>query len=292
MLHISNSAEDYSLIEAQPFAAAMGAEVSNVDLGNLSDAAFDEIEHALYRHSLLVFRNQEIGHAEHNALTHRFGSSAVDAYTEGLPDFPYIQPVIREPAPPSPVFFGKNWHTDSPFLERPPAISMLRSVETPDFGGDTAFTSTRQAYARLSQGMQNLLDGLRVYYSRSHTERAVEIYEDNPSRPFDIVPIEEDYEHAVTHPLIRTHPVTGDKALYVDDLYCIGIEGLERIEAEPILRYLVQHNTMAECQCRLRWEPGMLAMWDNRSVLHQAFSDFAPARREMYRSIVEGEVPI
>jgi alpha-ketoglutarate-dependent taurine dioxygenase len=290
-LQLDNTPHRYELIEVEALAASMGANVRGVDLADVDDARFAEIGRALYHHGLLVFPDQALGHADQEALTLRFGEHGVDAYTEGVPGFPNIQPVIREAGPARPIFFGANWHTDSPFLPRPPAISMLRSVEVPPFGGDTLYTSTRQAYADLSDGMKRLLDGLRGLYSRTHLMRAVDQWEQDQSRPFDISPVEYDLREAAAHPLVRTHPVTGEKALYVDENYTLGIEGMKRVEAAPILQYLLGHVTKADFLCRVRWEPDMLVMWDNRLVLHQAFDDYAPHRREMYRSTVLGEVP-
>jgi taurine dioxygenase len=269
----------------------MGADVGGVDLAALDDETFAEIERALYHHGLLVFRGQPLSHAEHDELTLRFGPHGVDAYTDGVPGHPDIQPNSREAGPYRGIFFGANWHTDSPFLPRPPSISMLRSVEVPPYGGDTLYTSSRQAYEALSDGMKALLDGLQGLYSRSHLTRARQQWEEDPSRPFDIAPVEHDLRQAVTHPLVRTHPVTGAKALYVDQNYTLGIEGMKREEAAPIIRYLVDHATRPEFNCRIRWENDMLAMWDNRLVLHQAFDDYGPFRRETYRSTVLGEVP-
>ena len=274
-----------------PITASMGAEVTDVDLADLADDQFAEIEQALYRHGLLVFRHQQMGHADQEALTLRFGQYGVDAFTEGVPGHPDIQPVTREPGPPLPIFFGANWHSDSPFLPQPPSISMLRSVEVPPWGGDTLYTSSRQAYEALSDGMKALLDGLRGLYSRTHLTRAREQWADDQTRPFDVSPVEHDLLSAVSHPLVRTHPVTGVKSLFVDENYTLGIDGLKREEAVPILRYLVDHVTSPAFHCRIRWEPDMLALWDNRLVLHQAFDDYAPHRREMYRSTVLGEVP-
>lgn len=279
-------------ITTRPLAAAMGAEVEGVDLADLDDEQFAEVEQALYHHGMVFFRRQRIGHADQEAFTRRFGEHGVDAYTEGVPGHPDIQPVVREPGPPLPIFFGANWHTDSPFLPRPPAISMLRSVEIPPWGGDTLYTSTRLAYERLSDGMKDLLDGLRGLYSREHLARARQMWADDESRPFDIAPVEHDLIDAASHPLVRTHPATGQRSLYVDVNYTLGIEGLTREEAAPILGYLVGHITQPAFTCRLTWEPDMLALWDNRLVLHQAFDDYAGHRREMYRSTVLGEVPV
>ena len=270
----------------------MGAEVHNADLTRLDDEVFAEIERALYQHGMLVFLGQNLTHRDQSAFTLRFGEHGVDAFTDGVPDYPDIQPVIREPGPPAAAFFGAHWHTDSPFLPRPPAISMLRSVEVPPWGGDTVYASTRQAYESLSTGMKHLLADLRTLFTRTHVRRAVGLWEDNPELPLDLVPIEHDQLDATAHPLVRTHPVTGEKSLYLDFNYTVGIAGLHRKEAASLLQFLLAQVTQPEFSCRIRWEPNMLAIWDNRLVLHQAFNDVSTHRREMYRSTVLGEVPV
>ncbi len=294
---LDNAAVRSEYIIAAPMAAAMGAEVCGIDLGRLddhphADACFAEIEAALYRHGLLVFRDQSLDHASQEAFTLRFGEHGVDAYTEGIAGHPNVQPVIREPGPLRSAFFGLGWHTDSPFLPEPPAISMLRSVEVPPFGGDTMYANSRLALDSLSAGMKQLLTGLRGLYGRSHIARAVDITKANPDAPFDVAPVEADLIGAMSHPLVRTHPVTGERALYVDATYTVGIEGLTRAEAKPILEFLLRHVTQPLFQSRLRWAPNTLAIWDNRLVLHQAFDDFESPRREMYRTTVLGEVPV
>lgn len=293
---LDNAARPTEHITVAPIAAAMGAEVSGIDLGRLddhpaADECFAEIEAALYRHGMLVFRGQTLDHASQEAFTLRFGSHGVDAYTQGVEGFRDVQPVIREPGPPRPLFFGASWHTDSPFLERPPSVSVLRSVEVPPFGGDTMFASTRLAFDCLSKRMQEILEPLDGLYTKAHMVRAQEFAKANPELPFEIAALEGDLVDATAHPLVRTHPVTGAKALYVDANYTVGIAGLSRCEAAPILGYLVGHITQPLFTCRLRWEANSLAVWDNRLVLHQAFDDFEDHRREMYRTTVLGEIP-
>src|SRR6185295_2640947 len=160
-----NAAASYRHIEAVPLAAAMGAEVRGVDVANLGDDAFAEIQHALFRHKMIFFRDQRIGHAEHRAFTRRFGPFADDAYTTGVPGYPEVQPVIKHADDRSAMVFGSGWHTDSPFLAQPPAISTLRAVQVPPFGGDTMWANSALAWRMLSPTMQGLLGGLRVHFS-------------------------------------------------------------------------------------------------------------------------------
>src|SRR5688572_1584426 len=154
-----NSAASYRQIEAIPLAAAMGAEIRGVDVATVNDDAFAEIQHALFRHKMIFLRDQRIGDAEHKAFTRRFGPFADDAYTAGVPGHPEVQPVIKQADDRSAMVFGSGWHTDSPFLAEPPAISTLRAVKVPPFGGDTMWANSALAWRMLSPAMQGLLGG-------------------------------------------------------------------------------------------------------------------------------------
>lgn len=296
-----NSASSYRHIEAIPLAAAMGAEIRGVDVANLGDDAFAEIQHALFRHKMIFLRDQRIGHAEHASFTRRFGPFADDAYTTGVPGHPEVQPVIKHADDKSAMVFGSGWHTDSPFLAQPPAISTLRAVQVPPFGGDTMFANSALAWRMLSPAMQGLLGGLRVHFSMrdvlASAQRNVQL-SDTPigrlaaTRELAKLPAPLAAKvRGSTHPLLRTHPATGEKSLYVDAIYAIGIEGLEEAEAAPLLRFLVEHITQPAFTCRLRWETGTLTLWDNRLCVHQAFNDYGGHEREMYRTTIAGEKP-
>ena len=296
-----NTAAAYRHIQAVPIAAAMGAEIRGVDVADLSDAAFAEIEHALFRHKMIFFRAQRIGDAEHKQFSRRFGPFAEDAYTVGVRGHPEVQPVIKEADDRSAMVFGSGWHTDSPFLPEPPSISTLRAVEVPPFGGDTLWANAALAYRMLSPAMQRLIAELRVHFSMRDVLASAQDHVEQRDTPIgrlastrELAALPESLAMKVrgsSHPLVRTHPATGEKSLYVDGSYAIGIEGLQAAEAAPLLEFLVGHITQPAFTCRLRWEPGTLTLWDNRSCVHQAFNDYAGHRREMYRTTVAGERP-
>ena len=285
----------------RPLAAAMGAEIVGVRLARLSEAQFAEVGAALFRHKLIYFRGQEVSHAEQARFSLRFGPFAPDAYTEGVDGHPDVQPVIREACERQGVIFGSGWHTDSPFLPAPPAISMLHAVEVPPWGGDTLFANAALAYATLSDTMKTMLAPLRVRMSMRkvvETARAHQAPDDTPlgrlaaTRGETHLPAEIARKvEGASHPLVRTHPVTGEKALYCDETYAAGIDGLTPEEAAPLLQFLVRHITQAAFTCRLRWRAGTFALWDNRLCVHQAFNDTDGFRRELYRTTVAGEVP-
>ena len=296
-----NHATRYRHIEALPLAAAMGAEIRGVRIGGETPAQVEEIKHALFRHKMIYFRGQSIGHAEQHAFSTHFGAFAEDAYTDGMPGFREVQPLIKEADDRSAMVFGSGWHTDSPFLDEPPAITMLRSVETPPYGGDTMWANGALAWSMLSEGTQSMLRNLRVHFSMRDVLTSAQQNVEQRDSPIgklaatrELAQLPEAILRKVRgnlHPLVRTHPVSGELSLYVDPSYAIGFEGMSTQEAAPLLQMLTEHLTQPAFTCRLRWEPGMLALWDNRLCVHQAFNDYDGFRREMYRTTIAGERP-
>jgi alpha-ketoglutarate-dependent taurine dioxygenase len=296
-----NKARPYEHIVVEELAAAMGAEVKGVDLAAVTDDQFAEIQHALFRHKMIFFRDQQISHADHESFSLRFGEFADDAYTKGVEGHVNVQPVIKEADAAVAMIFGSGWHTDSAFLPRPPAISMLFGVDIPPYGGDTIWANSALAHAMLSDTMRAVIEGLRVRMSMRRVLSAAQQYmEPNDTAlgrlaatrdggPLD--PAIARKVEGTAHPLVRTHPVTGEKALYCDKTYAVGIEGMTEAESEPLLTFLSDHVTQPAFTCRLRWSPGTFALWDNRLCVHQAFNDHDGYRREMYRTTVAGDVP-
>jgi len=286
-----NSARQYRHIAARPLASSMGAEISGVDVRNLGDLAFAEIEDALFRHKMIYFRNQPISHEEQEAFTARFGPVATDAYKSQTKGGRKVTTMIKEANEKTPFIFGGGWHSDSPFLRNPPAITILRSVDTPPFGGDTMWTNAALAYHALSPTMKAMIDGLKAYHSAENNLRRVRRYMDK-LRGFSGDDAKQQAMSGYYHPLVRNHPRTGEKALYISGGYTEGFEGLTEFEADYLHEFLMDHLLRHAFTCRLRWEPNMLALWDNRLCLHLAMNDHDGFRREMYRSMVLGEVPI
>ncbi|HWJ70961.1 MAG TPA: TauD/TfdA family dioxygenase [Sphingobium sp.] len=285
-----NHARPYRHITARPLAAAMGAEIAGVDVRSLSDEAFAEVQDALWHHKMIYFRDQPLSHADHEAFSLRWGPFGTDAYTAGVADHPDVQPVIKEAETCTKAVFGGSWHTDSAFLPQPPSVSTLYSVEIPPYGGDTAWANTVLAYRMLSPAMQAMLAPLRIHMS-------AQVNFDTQARlvgaaiPFASDAKKDQAFSGSYHPLVRTHPHSGEKALYVDESYAIGIEGMTSAEARPLLAFLAAHITQHAFTCRLRWEPKMLVLWDNRISLHHASNDYDGHRRELYRTTVQGETP-
>ncbi len=296
-----NSALPCKTIEVRPLAAAMGAEICGVDIPRMTDEQAEDVRQALFRHKMIYFRNQRLTHAEHEAFSLRFGPFAEDAYTSGVPDHRNVHPLIKEADDRSGMVFGEGWHTDSPFLPEPPSITALRSVQIPPYGGDTIWANAALAYRALSDTYRTMIAPFRVHFSMRDVLRAAQDAvetRDTPigrlaaTRNLDRLP--DDLIRKIEgsfHPMVRTHPVTGEKSLYTDGAYAIGIEGMREEEARPILDYLAGHIVQHAFTCRLRWEPDMVTVWDNRLCVHQAFNDYHGFRREMYRTTVAGERP-
>jgi alpha-ketoglutarate-dependent taurine dioxygenase len=288
-------------IEVQPLSAAVGAEVCGVDVTRLTDDQTQEVKQALFRHKMIFFRRQKLTHEQHEAFSLLFGPFAEDAYTQGVPGHRNVHPLIKEADDPSKMVFGEGWHTDSPFLPEPPAITLLRSVQVPPIGGDTTWANSALAYAMLSDTYREMIQRLRVHFSLRDVLRAVHEAVEPGESPIGRLAagresdrLSDDLRRKIrgnSHPLVRTHPVTGEKALYVDSSYGIGIEGMAAEESAPLIHFLSEHATQPAFSCRLRWEPDMLVLWDNRLCLHQAYNDYQGHRRELYRTTAAGEKP-
>ena len=291
----ANHVKDYAHFSATPLGAAMGAEITGIDIRKLTDASFAELADALYTHKMIFLRDQKVSHTDQEEFTLRFGEFGKDAYTLGVEGHPEVQPVLKEADSKAHMIFGGAWHTDSPFLKRPPAITILFGKDIPPYGGDTMWANSALAYAYLSEKMKETINDLRVHMSArtvlNEVKKGTQKYGE---KSLGGTPLKFDPEPMIRgefHPLVRTHPITGEKALYVDDSYAVSIEGMTDNEADMILQFLRRHMTQPAFTCRLRWEPNTLTLWDNRLCLHHAFNDHEGYRREMYRTTVLGEVP-
>jgi len=291
----NNTPIENSFFHTVPLASSMGAEVVGLKVSDITDASFEAFAEALYHHKMVYLRDQTLTHDMQEALTLRFGEFGTDAYTKGLDGHPNIQPVIKEADAKSKMVFGGGWHTDSPFLDRPPSVSLLYAVQIPPYGGDTIWYNAAKAYDNLSDVMKRMIAPLKVHMSgekgvaslRGLREKA----EDKKvGKMWDNMD-EQAMIDGAFHPLVRTHPVSGEKALFIDKVYAKGFEGMIAYESAPLIEFLVSHITQEVFSCRLRWSENTLCLWDNRLCLHRAFNDYDGFRREMHRTTVKGEVP-
>ena len=294
--YFDDNINGYTAIRTLPLASAMGAEILDVDISNISDEQFEQVKDALFRYKMIYFRGQtNMNIEDQEALTLKFGDFGTDAYTNGIEGHPNVQRLIKEASTVVDWIFGDGWHTDSPFLEKPPAVSLLQSLDIPPYGGDTWWTNAELAYDLLSDKMKEVISGLKVHMSAAwvlqNVTKAKPVMNDLSVGEIELTMDQQKMVKGNFHPLVRTHPVTGKKSLYCDCSYSMGIEGMTQEESKPLLDFLGWHVTREEFNCRLRWEPNMLVIWDNRLCLHKAFNDYDGYRREMIRTIVDGEIP-
>ncbi len=280
----------YKSFKVAPLAGALGAEISGVDLATLrDDVVWKEILRAFVEYSVLVFPGQKLEAADIMAVGGRFGPPSYYPFVVGMPDFPYIFEIIKEAS--ETRNFGGAWHSDSSYLPEPPLGTLLYALETPLHGGDTLFTSTYAAYDALSDGMKKLVDPLVGVFSaelkygggRTHMHKSI--------GAMQIHDTDKAAEIGAEHPLVRTHPVTGRKALYLSRSHTVHIKGMTEEESKPILEYLIAHQVRPEFTCRVRWAPGTLTVWDNRCTQHNAVNDYHGQRRRMRRLTVGAERP-
>jgi taurine dioxygenase len=274
-------------LRVEKAAGALGALIKGVSLADVaeSDDAFAEVHAALLEHQVLFFRDQNIASVEYQAFARRFGQVETHPAYSTLPEAPDVQILESTRDAPSKI---ETWHTDMTFRPAPPAITLLHGQIIPPYGGDTLWASISRAYETLSAPIKSLVDGLDAVHDFRHgfqeslaepggAERLSAAIEANPP---------------VVHPLIVTHPDTGHKVIYVNALFTTHIVGLSRIESQMLLEFLCRHVVTDEHTVRLSWEPGTVAIWDNRSTQHKPINDFFPQHRKMHRVTISGERPV
>jgi taurine dioxygenase len=277
------TAREYRHIEVRPIAGALGAEIGNIDLCEASAQAIAEIRQAFLDHAVIFFRNQRLGPRELLAFAERFGEPMAYPQLKGLPECPLVTPVIKLEH--ERVNFGGIWHSDTTYLERPPMASMLYALETPPYGGDTIFASQYLAYETLSDGLRRALDGV-IGINSSLKAEASKTREDALRHAG-----EQNKPLIGEHPVVRTHPETRRKALYVNVGHTTHFKGWTEEESRPLLEYLFRHQVRPEFTCRFQWKPGSLAFWDNRCAQHNPVNDYHGFRRVMHRVTLAGDKP-
>jgi taurine dioxygenase len=275
---------NYRHIEVRPIAGALGAELHGVDLAtDLDDDVVGEIRAAWLEHLVVFFRGQKLTPAQQIAFARRLGEPIEYPQLKGLPDYPIITPVMKLEH--ERHNFGGVWHSDTTYLERPPMASMLYAREIPPYGGDTEFANQYLAYEALSEGMRHTLDGL-TGISSSLKADASKTREDR----LKAAGVEQKTLVA-EHPVVRTHPETGRKALYLNVGHTTKFKGWTERESQPLLDFLFQHQTRPEFTCRFNWAVDSLALWDNRCAMHNPINDYHGFRRVMHRITLAGDKP-
>lgn len=276
----------YQTIDVRPLAGACGAEVFGADVSKpLDNAQGDEIMGAWLEHHVLVFRGQSLTPADQVAFARRFGQPNIYPFVKGLEEQPEVIAIVKEPH--ETKNFGERWHSDTSYLENPPIATMLYGVDIPEVGGDTMFASVELAYERLSDGMKATLAPLTAVNSAATIGGRA-----NRMQYANIETIGHDkMEMEAEHPVIRTHPDTGRKSIYVNRIHSKRFKGWTVEESQKLLDYLFDFIARPEHTCRVRWEEGTVTVWDNRSVHHIALNDYHGSRREVHRVTIEGEPP-
>ena len=275
--------------EIAPVSGVIGADVKGLDLAApLGDDAVHRLRAAFNAHQVLFFRDQHLTPEQQIAFGRRFGELGTHPYVTPNAVHPEVIDIVTEAD--DRVNFGGGWHSDVTFLPEPDLGSILYAVELPPFGGDTLFASQLAAYDALSDTMKGLVADLVGVHSAGPQYGGAGY--STQSSAIATHGADEAAASRVEHPVVRTHPETGRKGLYVNPAFTIGIKGMHRAESRALLTFLFAHATAEERTCRFRWQPGSVAMWDNRSVQHYALHDYRGQRRVMRRITIRGDRPV
>ena len=272
----------YETIEITPMTPRIGAEVSGIDLTeSLGNQQFQELHDALMEHSVLFFRNQDVDVEQHKNFGRLFGDLHIHPGSPPPPGHPEI--LIVHADKDSKHIAGENWHSDVTCDAEPPMGSILHLWEVPKSGGDTLFASMEAAYDDLSERMKIYLDGLNATHSGEQIYRGR--YNNQKHDDTNVT-----YPRNV-HPVVRTHPVTGRKSIFVNKTFTTHINEIPKAESDSVLAFLYSHCAKPDYQVRFKWQPHSIAFWDNRCVQHLALWDYYPQVRSGYRVTVKGDKP-
>jgi taurine dioxygenase len=289
-------------IAIKPISGALGAEIEGADLSKpLDNEVFSQVHQALLDHLVVFFRDQEITPAQHVAFARGFGEIDLNPFVrplelEVLPDHPEVLNIVKEPA--ETLNFGGVWHHDVSYREKPNFGSVLVARESPRHGGDTMWANQYLAYETLSDGLKRMIEGMRAVHSSIRgydADRMASLYslkkEELPEASIRRS-VEKAEKAEAVHPVVRTHPETRRKCLFVNRSYTMRFEGWTDEESKTLLDVLYAHSVRPEFTCRFRWREGSVALWDNRAAMHYALNDYRGQRRVMHRVAIHGDRPI
>lgn len=275
-----------ALLGVSTLSPTIGAEISGINLAEpLAPAIVAQLRSLLLEHKVLFFRDQPMNSDQHLAFARQFGELEVHPFAPHKENYPELLAITHDRERPG---RENNWHSDVTWRREPSLGSILRAIELPAVGGDTLFADMYAAYENLSDKMQHFLSGLTAVHDWKNFRRRLRrkgVDETEIARLREVYPI-------VEHPVIRTHPETGRKGIYVNAGFTIGIKDMSQAESEPLLKHLYHQAWRPEVQCRFRWTENALAFWDNRSTQHYAVSDYWPHRRVMERATIVGDRPV
>ena len=274
-------ATPYQHLSVKPLGATIGAELSGVDLREpIPDEVFAEIDRAHLDYKVIFFRDQDLTSEQQIAFAKRFGDLEEHPF---LPAKEGHDEVVRFEKGEATVGVENIWHSDVSWRERPALGAVLRAREVPPVGGDTLFADMVAAYEGLDTDVKRRIDGLVAVHDFTQNFGRM-------MKPEELAEQQKKFP-AVRHPVVRTHPRTGRKILFVNAIFTSHIEGMDRDESDALLEFLCRQATIPEYQCRFRWEKNSLAFWDNRAVQHYAANDYWPQRRVMERVAIIGDRP-
>ena len=277
-------------IDVRPVAGSLGAEIFGADLAdNLTNQVYGEIHQAFLDYQVLFIRDQKLPPPQQAAFARRFGPLNDYPFVEGLKEAPEIIEIIKEPH--ETKNFGGVWHSDTTYLEEPPLGTALYALEVPSAGGDTMFANMYEAYETLSDGMKNMLDPLVGVSSAALRRTGGRAAGMDYKSSMTATNLDKADEIMAEHPVVRTHPETGRKALYVNSAHTVRFVGMTEAESKPLIDFLITHAVRPEFTCRFRWDVGTLAIWDNRCVQHFAINDYHGERRRVHRATITGDRP-
>jgi taurine dioxygenase len=276
-------------VKAKLLSGALGAEIKGIDLTDSSDENFKKINNLLLEHKVIFFRDQILSSKQHIALAEKFGPLETHAYVKGLEDHPEIVRIIK--AEDEKNQWGENWHSDVSYNFKPTKTVILKSVKIPPVGGDTCFSNMELAWETLDEKIKEKIKDKKAIHSSLGAEFFTKNYKKmkgNDKKNYD--------EYSNEHPIVRTHPETGKKILFVNWTYAKEIIGMTKDESDEILNQIFDHQAKLDLTCRFTWTENAIAIWDNRSVIHYAIADFYPGKglgyeRIMDRIAVEGDNP-
>lgn len=276
-----------TILSVVPLNPTIGAVVRGVDLAQpLGEATIAAIGRALLQHHVLFFENQDLAPASQRDFAARFGALHVHPVYPHVQDVPEI--IILDTHPDNQPD-NDNWHTDVTFIETPPMGAVLAAKELPPSGGDTSWSSSIAAFEALSAPWQAFLTGLTALHDFAKSFPPERFAAPEERERWQIA---RDRNPPVIHPVVRTHPVTGRKGLFVNEGFTTRIVGFSPKESDAVLRFLFEHVAKPEFTVRWRWKAGDVAFWDNRCTQHYALADYLPHRRVMHRATVLGDRPV
>jgi taurine dioxygenase len=276
----------YRNIEVRRVAGALGAEIHGVDLSRPQSAETTaEIRRAWLDNLVIFFRDQDLSPAQYMAFAESMGTPVEYPFVKGIDGWPKIIEVKKLEH--ERVNFGGVWHSDTAYLPEPPMASILLAKELPPYGGDTLFANQYAAFEALSEGLKRMLDGMTAVNSSARADVSKTREDRLKSDGRGDTPSRYDSEH----PVVRTHPETGRKALYVNIAHTARFSGWTEEESAPLLNFLFQHQVKPEFTCRQVWQPGSIAFWDNRCAQHNPINDYHGFRRLLHRITLAGDKP-